>query len=61
MDIIIVEAVVNDYLEVNRLVRQGHEEHVVGDCSVFKQVESVMPESYYDELYLTLHFFEAPT
>ena len=50
MDIIIVEAVVNDYLEVNRLVRQGHEEHVIGDCSVFKQVEDVMPESYYNEL-----------
>ena len=46
----IIEATEKDYLEVNRLVRQGHEEHVVGDASVFKQVNHVMPKEYYLEL-----------
>ncbi|WP_341321607.1 GNAT family N-acetyltransferase [Solibacillus sp. FSL H8-0523] len=46
----IIEATEKDYLEVNRLVRQGHEDHVAGDASVFKQVNCVMPKEYYMEL-----------
>ncbi|MER1959008.1 MAG: GNAT family N-acetyltransferase [Solibacillus sp.] len=46
----IIEATEKDYLEVNRLVRQGHEDHVAGDASVFKQVDCVMPKEYYMEL-----------
>ena len=38
------------YIEVNRLVRQGHDDHVKGDNTVFRKVESVMPEEYYLEL-----------
>ena len=50
MVITIEEARLQDYMEVNRLVKQGHEDHVKGDHTVFRQVESVMPEEYYREL-----------
>ena len=46
----IMEATEKDYIEVNRLVRQGHDDHVAGDDSVFKQVDIVMPKDYYMEL-----------
>ncbi|WP_155592261.1 GNAT family N-acetyltransferase [Lysinibacillus cavernae] len=39
-----------DYLAVNDLVREGHEEHVSEEPTVFKSVETVMPESYFNEL-----------
>lgn len=50
MGIKIEEATEQHYIEVNRLVRQGHDDHVKGDGTVFRQVESVMPEEYYTEL-----------
>ncbi|UPW85208.1 GNAT family N-acetyltransferase [Lysinibacillus sp. Ag94] len=39
-----------DYLPVNELVKEGHEEHVMEEPTIFKSVESVMPETYYKEL-----------
>lgn len=39
-----------DYLAVNELVKEGHEEHVLHMPTVFKSVDAVMPESYYQEL-----------
>lgn len=50
MVIKIEEAREQHYIEVNRLVRQGHDDHVKGDNTVFREVESVMPEEYYLEL-----------
>lgn len=50
MVIKIEEAKEQHYIEVNRLVRQGHDDHVKGDNTVFRKVESVMPEEYYLEL-----------
>lgn len=50
MVIKIEEAKGQHYIEVNRLVRQGHDDHVKGDNTVFREVESVMPEEYYSEL-----------
>ncbi|MFS0878156.1 GNAT family N-acetyltransferase [Solibacillus isronensis] len=50
MVIKIEEAKEQHYIEVNRLVRQGHDDHVRGDNTVFREVESVMPEEYYLEL-----------
>ena len=50
MDVKIIEASATDYIEVNRIVTEGHEEHVAGDHSVFRSVETVMPEDYYNEL-----------
>ena len=50
MVIKIEEAKEQHYIEVNRLVRQGHDDHVKGDNTVFREVESVMPEEYYLEL-----------
>lgn len=50
MVIKIEEAKEQHYIEVNRLVRQGHDDHVKGDDTVFRQVESVMPKEYYMEL-----------
>ncbi|MFF2176319.1 GNAT family N-acetyltransferase [Lysinibacillus sp. NPDC058147] len=39
-----------DYFAVNEIVKEGHEEHVMMEPSIFKSVDSVMPESYYQEL-----------
>ncbi|MGE7021022.1 GNAT family N-acetyltransferase [Solibacillus cecembensis] len=39
-----------DYLAVNALVKEGHEEHALHMPTIFKNVDSVMPESYYQEL-----------
>lgn len=39
-----------DYLAVNELVKEGHDEHVLHRPTVFKSVDAVMPESYYHEL-----------
>ncbi|MBD8034744.1 MULTISPECIES: GNAT family N-acetyltransferase [Solibacillus] len=50
MEVEIIEASTSDYIEVNRIVREGHEEHVEGDRSIFRSVETVMPEDYYNEL-----------
>lgn len=50
MVIKIEEAKEQHYIEVNRLVRQGHDKHVQGDSAVFQEVESVMPEEYYLQL-----------
>lgn len=46
----IVDATEKDYIEVNRLVRQGQDDHVAGDDSVFKSIDFVMPKDYYMEL-----------
>lgn len=35
---------------MNTLVKEGHEEHVIEEPTVFKSVESVMPKSYFKEL-----------
>lgn len=35
---------------MNEIVKEGHEEHVMEEPTIFKSVESVMPESYYKEL-----------
>lgn len=37
-------------MAVNALVKEGHDEHAHHLPGIFKQVESVMPESYYQEL-----------
>ena len=50
MAIKIEEADKQHYIEVNRLVRQGHDDHVKGDDTVFRHVESVMPIEYYMDL-----------
>lgn len=50
MAITIEVAKEQDYIEVNHLVGQGHDDHVKGDDTVFREVESVMPEEYYREL-----------
>lgn len=39
-----------DYLAVNELVKEGHDEHVLHMPTVFKSVNAVMPKSYYQEL-----------
>ncbi|WP_238600668.1 GNAT family N-acetyltransferase [Metasolibacillus meyeri] len=46
----ICTATLKDYLAVNNLVKEGHEEHVREMPAVFKSVSSVMPEDYYREL-----------
>ena len=53
MDVKIIEASTSDYIEVNRIVTEGHEEHVEGDRSTFRSVETVMPEDYYNELLMS--------
>ena len=53
MDVKIIEACTADYIEVNRIVTEGHEEHVIGDHSIFRSVETVMPEDYYNELLMS--------
>lgn len=53
MDIKIIEASTSDYIEVNRIVTEGHEEHVEGERSVFRRAETVMPEDYYNELLMS--------
>lgn len=50
MVIQIEEAKEHHYIEVNRLVKQGHDDHVQGDGTVFREVEAVMPKEYYMEL-----------
>lgn len=50
MVIQIEEAKEHHYIEVNRLVKQGHDDHVQGDDMVFREVETVMPKEYYIEL-----------
>ncbi|MGE7673296.1 GNAT family N-acetyltransferase [Lysinibacillus sp. NPDC094403] len=39
-----------DYFVVNEIVKEGHEEHVMEEPTIFKSVKSVMPETYYNEL-----------
>lgn len=39
-----------DYFAVNEIVKEGHEEHVMEEPTIFKSVESIMTESYYKEL-----------
>ncbi|MEC1178048.1 GNAT family N-acetyltransferase [Metasolibacillus meyeri] len=46
----ICTATLKDYLAVNNLVKEGHEEHVREMPAVFKSGPSVMPEAYYREL-----------
>lgn len=53
MDVKIIEASTTDYIEVNRIVTEGHEEHVTGDPSIFRSVETVMPEDYFNELLMS--------
>jgi len=50
MTIEIFIATEEDYFAVNEIVKEGHEEHVMEEPTIFKSVESVMPESYYKEL-----------
>jgi len=50
MTIEVFIATEEDYLAVNEIVKEGHEEHVMEEPTIFKSVESVMPESYYKEL-----------
>ncbi|ATP41309.1 alanine acetyltransferase [Solibacillus sp. R5-41] len=47
---IICSASEEDYLAVNALVKEGHDEHALHMPSVFKHADSVMPETYYQEL-----------
>lgn len=46
----IYSATNEDYFALNTLVKEGHEEHVIEEPTVFKSVESVMPKSYFKEL-----------
>lgn len=50
MVINICKATNEDYFALNNLVKEGHEEHVIEEPTVFKSVGSVMPESYFKEL-----------
>ncbi|GAB0168047.1 GNAT family N-acetyltransferase [Lysinibacillus sp. CTST325] len=50
MTIEVFIATEEDYFAVNEIVKEGHEEHVLEEPTIFKSVESVMPESYYKEL-----------
>ncbi|KOS64388.1 GNAT family N-acetyltransferase [Lysinibacillus agricola] len=50
MTIEVFIAIEGDYFAVNEIVKEGHEEHVMEEPTIFKSVESVMPESYYKEL-----------
>lgn len=50
MTIEVFIATERDYFAVNEIVKEGHEEHVTEEPTIFKSLESVMPESYYKEL-----------
>ncbi|MGE7694014.1 N-acetyltransferase family protein [Lysinibacillus sp. NPDC094177] len=50
MTIKVFIATEEDYFAVNQIVKEGHEEHVMEEPTIFKSVESVMPETYYNEL-----------
>ncbi|QSB08494.1 GNAT family N-acetyltransferase [Lysinibacillus fusiformis] len=50
MIITICTAKNEDYIAINDLVREGHEDHVMKEPTVFKNVESVMPNMYFKEL-----------
>ncbi|WP_370082125.1 hypothetical protein [Lysinibacillus sp. RC46] len=50
MTIEVYIATEEDYFAVNEIVKEGHEEHVMKEPTIFKSVESVMPVSYYKEL-----------
>ncbi|MFE3574353.1 GNAT family N-acetyltransferase [Lysinibacillus sp. NPDC059133] len=50
MTIEVFIATEEDYFTVNEIVKEGHEEHVMEEPTIFKSVESVMPECYYKEL-----------
>lgn len=39
-----------DFIAINNLVGEGHEEHVMKEPTVFKNVEAVMPAIYFKEL-----------
>jgi diamine N-acetyltransferase len=50
MNINIVKAQKSDFDGVNAIVKEGHDEHANALPHVFKQVEEVMPYSYFCEL-----------
>ena len=50
MMLTIETAELSQYKLINEIVKEGHQEHVLALPHIFKQVENVMPESYYKEL-----------
>lgn len=50
MIIKVLSATKDDYLEINTIVKEGHDEHADALPQIFKKVEQVMPISYFYEL-----------
>ncbi|WP_432355729.1 GNAT family N-acetyltransferase [Sporosarcina sp. A2] len=50
MDINLELANINDFNEINLIVKEGHDEHSDALPHIFSKVEQVMPESYFRDL-----------
>ncbi|MBD8026215.1 GNAT family N-acetyltransferase [Ureibacillus sp. Re31] len=50
MKINVVSAKVEDFNEVNVIVKEGQDQHAEALPNIFKKVEQVMPESYFQQL-----------
>ncbi|RKJ52259.1 GNAT family N-acetyltransferase [Butyricicoccus sp. 1XD8-22] len=50
MTIKVLSATKDDYLEINTIVKEGHDEHADALPQIFKKIELVMPISYFYEL-----------
>jgi len=46
----IESAIIEDLTDVNSIVKEGHDEHAEALPHIFKVVDRVMPESFYQEL-----------
>ncbi len=50
MKLTISQATIDDFQEVNAIVKEGHDEHAEALPHIFKKVDYVMPASYFQEL-----------
>ena len=50
MEILIECAMVNDFEEINSIVKEGHDEHSHNLPHIFRQVDVVMPSEYFQSL-----------
>lgn len=50
MEILIESATLDDFNEINLLVKEGHDEHSLALPNIFRQVDQVMPDEYFHSL-----------